>query len=53
MPASGQRVRIAGMSNARVRDKQITEDWDNWDQLSMLKQIGAYESSENTLRKSA
>ena len=53
MPASGQRVRIAGMSIARIRDKQIIEGWDNWDQLGMLKQIGAYESSEPTLRKSA
>jgi steroid delta-isomerase-like uncharacterized protein len=53
MPASGQRVRIAGISIARIRDKQIIEGWDNWDQLGMLKQIGAYESSEPTLRKSA
>jgi steroid delta-isomerase-like uncharacterized protein len=53
MPASGPRVRIAGMSIARIRDKQIIEGWDNWDQLGMLKQIGAYESSETTLRKSA
>jgi steroid delta-isomerase-like uncharacterized protein len=53
MPARGQRVRIAGMSIARIRDKQIIEGWDNWDQLGMLKQIGAYESSETILRKSA
>jgi steroid delta-isomerase-like uncharacterized protein len=53
MPASGRRVRIAGMSIARIRDKQITEGWDNWDQLGMLKQIGAYASSETPLRKSA
>jgi steroid delta-isomerase-like uncharacterized protein len=53
IPASGKRVRIAGMSIARIRDKQIVEGWDNWDQLGMLKQIGAYESSEATLRKSA
>jgi len=53
IPASGMRVRIAGMSIARIRDKQIVEGWDNWDQLGMLKQIGAYESSGATLRKSA
>jgi hypothetical protein len=41
------------MSIARIRDKQIVEGWDNWDQLGMLKQIGAYESSRATLRKSA
>ena len=53
IPASGMRVRIAGMSIARIRDKQIVEGWDNWDQLGMLKQIGAYQSSETALRKSA
>jgi steroid delta-isomerase-like uncharacterized protein len=53
MPASGKRVRISGMTIARIRDKQIIEGWDNWDQLGMLKQIGAYESSQTTLRKSA
>jgi len=53
IPASGKQVRIAGMTIARIRDKQIVEGWDNWDQLGMLKQIGAYESSETTLRKSA
>jgi steroid delta-isomerase-like uncharacterized protein len=53
IPASGMRVRIAGMSIARIRDKHIVEGWDNWDQLGMLKQIGAYESSGATLRKSA
>jgi steroid delta-isomerase-like uncharacterized protein len=53
IPASGVRVRIAGMSIARIRDQQIVEGWDNWDQLGMLKQIGAYQSSETALRKSA
>lgn len=53
MPASGKPVRISGMTIARIRDKQIIEGWDNWDQLGMLKQIGAYESSQTTLRKSA
>ena len=53
MPASGKSVRITGITIARIRDKQIVEGWDNWDQLGMLKQIGAYESSKSNLRKSA
>ena len=53
MPASGKNVRITGITIARIRDKQIVEGWDNWDQLGMLKQIGAYESSKSNLRKSA
>jgi steroid delta-isomerase-like uncharacterized protein len=53
MPASGKSVRIAGMSMARIRDQQIVEGWDNWDQLGMLKQIGAYQSPQSSLLKSA
>lgn len=51
MPASGKPVRISGMTIARIRDQQIIEGWDNWDQLGMLKQIGAYGSSQTTLGK--
>jgi predicted ester cyclase len=53
MPASGKHVRITGMTVARIRDKQIIEGWDNWDQLGMLKQIGAYQSPQTSLLKSA
>src|ERR1700730_10711903 len=42
MPATGERVRITGMTIARIGDKQIIEGWDNWDQLGMRKQIGVY-----------
>ena len=31
MPATGERVRISGMTIARIGDKQIIEGWDNWD----------------------
>jgi steroid delta-isomerase-like uncharacterized protein len=53
MPASGKRVRMTGITIARIRDKQIVEGWDNWDQLGMLKQIGAYASPQTSLLKSA
>ncbi len=53
IPASGKHVRIAGMTIARIRGKQIVEGWDNWDQLGMLKQIGAYQSSQAGLRQIA
>lgn len=53
MPASGKRVRITGMTIARIGGKQIIEGWDNWDQLGMLKQIGVYQSPQETLLKSA
>jgi steroid delta-isomerase-like uncharacterized protein len=53
MPATGKLVRMTGITLVRIRDKQIIEGWDNWDQLGMLTQIGAYESPRATLLKSA
>jgi len=51
--ASGKRVRITGMTIARIGGKQIVEGWDSWDQLSMLKQIGAYAAPQPSFLKSA
>jgi steroid delta-isomerase-like uncharacterized protein len=53
MPATGKRVQITGITIARIAKKQIVEGWDNWDQLGMLKQIGAYAPPPATLLKSA
>jgi steroid delta-isomerase-like uncharacterized protein len=44
IPATGTAVQITGMSIVRISNKQIVEGWDNWDQLGMVKQIGAYAS---------
>ena len=54
VPATGKQVRLTGISIARIVDGQIVEGWDNWDQLAMLEQIGAYKSPETViLAKSA
>jgi len=53
MPASGKPVRISGVTIARISGKQIVEGWDNWDQLGMLKQIGVYQSAQESFLKSA
>lgn len=53
MPASGERVHITGITIARIANGQIVEGWDNWDQLAMLKQIGAYQATQADLKKSA
>jgi steroid delta-isomerase-like uncharacterized protein len=45
-PPSGKSVRIGGISIARILKGKIVEGWDNWDQLGMLEQIGAYKQSE-------
>jgi len=42
MPPTGRTVRNRGITIARFRDGKIVEGWDNWDQLGMLEQLGAY-----------
>ena len=46
MAATGKTVRITGMTMTRIADKQIVEGWDNWDQLAMVKQLGAFQSAQ-------
>ena len=42
MPASGRTVRLRGITLVRFADGKVVESWDNWDQLGMLQQIGAF-----------
>jgi steroid delta-isomerase-like uncharacterized protein len=54
VPPTGRSVRITGITIARIRDGRIVEGWDNWDQLGLLEQIGAYSAPEALkLEKSA
>ncbi len=47
-------VRLTGITIVRIVKGQLVEGWDNWDQLGMLEQIGAYKPPENAiLAKSA
>jgi steroid delta-isomerase-like uncharacterized protein len=41
VPATGRRVTVTGMTIVRLRDGKIVEAWNNYDQLSLLQQIGA------------
>jgi len=41
IPSTGKRVRVNGMSVQRFVGGKIVEGWDNWDQLSLLVQLGA------------
>jgi steroid delta-isomerase-like uncharacterized protein len=53
IPATAKVIQLTGITITRIRDGKIVEGWDNWDQLGMLKQIGAYVSPEPSLLKSA
>ena len=41
IPATGRRIRVAGIVVVRITDGQIAEGWNSWDQLGLLRQIGA------------
>jgi predicted ester cyclase len=41
VPATGRRVRVAGITISRIVNGQIVEGWNSWDQLGLLRQIGA------------
>ena len=43
VPSTGQKVTISGMSIARLRDGKMVEGWNNWDQMAMMQQIGAFQ----------
>jgi steroid delta-isomerase-like uncharacterized protein len=53
MAATHKRVRMTGITIARIADGKIIEGWDNWDQLGMLKQVGVYQSPQTSLLKGA
>ncbi|MBZ5673339.1 MAG: ester cyclase [Acidobacteriia bacterium] len=38
---TGRRIRIAGIVVVRIASGQIVEGWNSWDQLGLLRQIGA------------
>ena len=43
---SGKRVGIAGIVIVRIANGQIVEGWNSWDQLGLLRQIGALPAAE-------
>jgi steroid delta-isomerase-like uncharacterized protein len=43
--ATGRRISVTGMTIVRLRDGKIVEAWNNYDQLSLMQQIGALPST--------
>jgi steroid delta-isomerase-like uncharacterized protein len=43
---TGNQVGITGITIHRVEDGKIVEEWENWDALGMMQQIGAIPSPE-------
>ena len=49
VPATGKRIRITGISMVRIVNGRIVEGWDNWDQMTMMQEIGALGESKVAL----
>ena len=43
---TGNQVRVDGITISRIEDGKIAEEWDIYDALSMMQQIGAISSPE-------
>jgi steroid delta-isomerase-like uncharacterized protein len=41
-PATGKRIKIAGMTLFRFKAGKISEEWSAWDMLSVMRQAGLY-----------
>jgi len=41
VPPSGHKIRVAGIVVIRIAKGQFVEGWNSWDQLGLLRQIGA------------
>lgn len=46
---TGRKVKITGITIACFVDGKIVEGWDNWDQLAMLEQLGAYAAPQGEI----
>jgi steroid delta-isomerase-like uncharacterized protein len=42
-PPTGRAVTVTGMSMGRLRDGKLVEGWNNWDTMSLMQQIGAFQ----------
>jgi predicted ester cyclase len=46
VPPSGKRVEVAGVTISRIEGGKIVEEWDNYDALGMMQDIGAIPEQE-------
>ena len=40
IPPSGKEVTVSGITISRLQDGKVVEEWQNWDTLGMLQQLG-------------
>jgi steroid delta-isomerase-like uncharacterized protein len=45
---TGNEVRVTGITIHRIEDGKIVEEWENWDALGLMQQIGAVPAPEQS-----
>jgi steroid delta-isomerase-like uncharacterized protein len=40
IPATGKAVKVTGIHIYRISDGKLQEEWENWDMLGLLRQLG-------------
>jgi predicted ester cyclase len=45
---TGNEVAITGITIHRIEDGKIVEEWENWDALGLMQQIGAVPAPEQS-----
>jgi steroid delta-isomerase-like uncharacterized protein len=45
VPPSGRRIEVSGMSMDRISGSRIVENWNNWEALELMQQVGAIPES--------
>ena len=40
IPATGNRTRVSGITISRISESNLVEDWNNWDTLGLMRQLG-------------
>jgi steroid delta-isomerase-like uncharacterized protein len=40
IPATGNRTRVSGITISRISEGNLVEDWNNWDTLGLMRQLG-------------
>ena len=46
IPSTNRKVHVTGMTMVRIENGKIISGWDNWDQLALMRQIGAVPESD-------
>ena len=49
IPPTGNRVSVAGITISRFKDGKVSEEWEVYDMMGMMQQLGAIPSSEQAV----